>query len=635
MLDTLRKGAGTWIVKIFLGLLVLSFAAWGIGDLVRNIVQPDTAVATVGDIRISQNAYINGFNRDLRNLQLRSGGHIDAEQARQLGLPRQTLDRLISQALYDEAARRLGLLASEEMIRKEILEGPTFKDSTGTFSPGLFERLLNQNGFTEQTYIATRKVELVRQQLFDAVIAGGQVPKRVAEEIYRQRNQRRVAEIVRLPHKAFDPAAAPDEATLADYHKAHATRYTAPEMRKLTFVVLRPDDFKAEVAVDPKDVRESYESRLAEFTVPEKRQVEQILVPDETVAKQIADRLAEGGDFYAVAKQLANKEPSEVKLGELSPGTLPEAVDKVVFSLDLNKPSQPVKSPFGWHILRVTAIAPGHQMSFDEAKAEIEDDLRLDHAHDALYEFSTRIEDTLASGATLEEAAQQLQLKLQTIDAVDAQGLGPDGKRPEALPKLDGFLETAFEATPGQEPELKEVDRGTYYIVQVDKVMPPALRPLDQVRDQVRADWTAEASRKAAEAKAKQLAEKARDGESIDVLTKGTGFDSFTTKPLTPAEAGSTAGLERAAVEALFKLKKGEVATGENATGGATLVFRLKQIVEADPSSDAEGVKQMREGLNRLVLADLLDEFKNALKERIGVEVNQQVADSIFEQSVR
>ena len=633
MLDTLRKSAGSWIVKIFLGLLVLSFAAWGIGDIFR--ISPDTAVATVGGTKITQSAYINGFNRDLRNLQLQSGGGIDAEQARQLGLPRQTLDRMISQALYDEAARRLGLQVSDEMIRKEILEGSTFKDSTGTFSPALFERLLNQNGYSEQSYIETRKTELVRQQLFEAVIVGGQVPERMAEHIYRHRNQRRVAELIRLPHDTFAPAAPPDETMLVEYHRAHATRYTAPEMRQLTFVVLTPEDFKGEIAIDPAEVRESYDSRLAEFTVPEMREVEQILVPDEAQAKQIADRLAEGGDFYAVAKELAGKKPAEVKLGALSAGTLPETVDKAVFALAADRPSQPVQSPFGWHVLRVTSITPGHQMSFEEAKAKIEGELRLDRAHDALYDFSTRIDDALASGASLEQTAQQLALTLKVVEAVDARGLTLDGTRPEALPRLDGFLQTAFETEPGDEPVLKDAGQGTYFLVRVDKVTPPARRPLDEVRDQVRADWEADARRDAAEAKAGQLAEKARAGESLDALTQGSGFDSFTTSPVTRAEATSKAGLSRAAAEALFELKRGEVGTGENAAGGATLVFRLKEVVAAAPSSDSAGVEQMRQGLKRLVLADLLDQFKVALNDKIGVEVNQRAADSVFDQTGR
>ena len=629
MLNSLRESAGSWIVKIFLGLLVLSFAAWGIGDIFH--INPDTAVAEVGETKITQSTYIESFNRDLQNLQRQMGGIVDTEQARRLGLPRQTLDRLVGQALYDEAARELGLQVGDDTIRQEILQNPAFRDTTGRFSAALFEQVLSQNGYSEQGYVAVRKAELARQQLSDAIVAGGHLPARMADDIYRHQRQRRVAEIVRLPHRAFAPPAGPDETTLAEFHRAHATRYTAPELRRLSFVVLRPEDFKAEVAVDPAEVRDAYEARLAEFSTPERREVEQILVSEADKAQAIADRLSEGGDFYAVAEAMADRDRDAVKLGELTTGTLPAAVDEVVFGLDLNKPSRPVESPFGWHILRVTAIAPGHQQSLEEASAQIEDELRLERAHDALYEFTTRIDDTLAGGATLEETARDLRLDLQKLDGVDAQGHDVAGARPEALPEIGGLLETAFESLPGDEPALKEAESGVYYMVRVDAIVPPALRPLADVREDVRKDWEADARRTAAEAKAEKLADRARGGESIETLTREEGFDSLTTAALTRGEATSQAGLGRGAVERLFALKRDDVAIGENAAGDGTVVFRLKEIVETSPASEPEGLGQLRDGLKQLLLADLLDQFRVALNDSIGVEIDQRAADSIFD----
>jgi peptidyl-prolyl cis-trans isomerase D len=630
MLDTLRKGAGTWVVKIFLGILVLSFAIWGIGDIFR--IRADTAVAEIGDTKISQTAYLREFNRDLQAMQRQTGGNLDAEQARQLGLAQQTLDRLVAQALLDEAARRMGLLVGDDIVRQEILSSGTFKDETGAFSAQRFELVLSRNGYTEQSFVAQRKQQLAREQLFTAVTAGGQLSKLAVETIYRFQRQRRVAEVLRLPHKAFEPAAAADATVLAEYHKAHATRYTAPELRALSFIVLNAEDLQDEVAVDPAEVRQVYEQRQSEFQVPEQREVEQILVPEEKLAIEIAGRLSEGGEFYAVAKQLAGQDEARVKLGALARGTLPQAVDDVVFALGVDRPSTPVQSPFGWHVLRVTAIAPGHQRGFEDVRQTLERELRLERAQDALYAAANRITDTLAGGATLEEVAQQQHLELKRIAAVDARGRALGGALVGGLPEIEGFLEAAFAANPGDEPTLVEAAAGAYYALRVDGITQAAPRPLDDVRAQVLADWTAEQARQSADAQAKALAERLRAGEGMEALTKVEGYSSLTTAPLTRAEAGTRAGLDRAAVEVLFKLKIGDVGVGEGGAGTAAVVFRLKEVVETDPKSEPEGVKQMGDGLQRLLLADLADGFRQALDGAIGVAINQRAADSALQQ---
>jgi len=205
MLDAMRRGAGTWVVKIFLGVLVLSFAVWGIGDIFR--ISPDTAVAEIGDMEISQAAYAEAFRRDLSDLQRRLGGNIDAEQARQFGLAQQTLNRLVAQALYDQAARGLDLVVADSVILDEIAASPGFKNQLGQFDRDIFEQVLRQNGYSEQSFFASRRAELTRQQLFQSMTSGGHVSGKATEAIFRYQNQRRIAEILEIPH---DKLALPD-----------------------------------------------------------------------------------------------------------------------------------------------------------------------------------------------------------------------------------------------------------------------------------------------------------------------------------------------------------------------------------------------------------------------------------------
>ncbi len=633
MLDTMRKGAGRWFVKIFLGLLVLSFAVWGIGDIFR--ISPDTAVATVGGTEISQAEFTTSFNQSLRRLQQRFGGNIDSEQARQFGLVDQTLSQMVRRALYDEATRELGLAVSDDTIRDEITANRAFHDQFGRFDKTAFEQRLYQNGMNEQIYVAQRRLEITRQQLFDSTTAGSRIPDKLVQSLYRYQNQRRVGEVVTLRFKDIKISETPNSVTLAAYHKDHATRYTAPEFRALAFVWIRAEDLLDEVSVDPAEVREAYDSRLAEFTIAETREIEQILVPEKALAEKIAKRLAEGSDFATVAKQLANQDAARIKMGTLTAedlANLPAGVSDAVFALAKNAASKPLESPFGWHVFRATKITPGRQQSFADKKAEIDRELRLERAGDALIDLTKLIEDSLAGGEPLEGLAAAFRLRLVKLDAVSATGRGPDNKRIETLPRVPSFLSTAFQTEERAEPALKEARDGSYFLVRVDKITPPALRAFETVRAKVLSDWQTAERKDAGEAQALALADKARGGTSLAVLAKSGNNKYFETAPLTRRETGAKAGFGQALVEAFFSLKSGAVATGLSQGGDAQVIVRIKTVTAADLVAKSKEIKDLAGTLRTAMVGDILDQFAKALEASLDVEVNERAANAIFDQ---
>ena len=148
MLNTLRESTGSWIVKIFLGLLVLSFAVWGIGDLFR--LKPDAAVVTVADTKISGREFLNDFNRQVRRMQQSLGPTFDTQQARQLGMVDQVIQQAVTRALYDQEVAELELTISDADIVAWIQQSSAFKNSFGRFDKLRFEQVIAQNGFNEE-----------------------------------------------------------------------------------------------------------------------------------------------------------------------------------------------------------------------------------------------------------------------------------------------------------------------------------------------------------------------------------------------------------------------------------------------------------------------------------------------------
>lgn len=628
MLDSLRKGAGSWVVKGFLFVLVISFAVWGIGDIFRG--RTDTALIAVGDVKIEPQAFTDAFNREMRRMSQALGQPLDREQARAFGLVDRTLQQIVTQTLYDIEAAELGLAASREAILQQIRDNPAFQNEFGQFDPFRFEQLLRESGFTESGFIAASQRDLTRSQLFEAVSGGAHPPQALVEFFYKRQQEKRVAEVLTVPDAAFKNVGEPDQAELEKFHSEHETQFTAPEYRAVTFVTMKPEDLLGEIEVSDEELQNEYQDRLPELSTPEKRQVEQILLDSQAAAQQALERIRAGEDFYNVAQEAAGQDEAAVRLGEQQrEDLLPEAAD-AVFALGKGEVSDPVQTGFGWHLFRVTEVTPGRRPSFEEAKAKLEEELKLRRATETMFDMANRLDDALAGGASLEEIAQQFNLRYVQLGAVDPDGRNARGEAIEALPQSSEFLQAVFSTEAGAEPQLREFDGGGYFILRVDKVTPPALRPLDEVRGAVAEAWKADRRSEAAAERAKELADKVRQGE-LQALAAESGFAYVRTEPLTRQEAVNEAKLSFEAAQALFDLRPGETATAATREADGQLVLKLAEVQPADPAADPAGVARMRDQLRASMAGDLLGGFREALERQVQIRVNEQALQAMFD----
>ena len=191
MLQAIRKQTKSWLVGILFGLLILSFAIWGIGDIFRGGGRA-IAVAEVGDVRISTVEFSRDFQRQIRQF----GGRIDSELAHQLGFVDQVLARMVRRTLLDLGAARAGIAIGDDLVRAIIFATPAFHDESGRFDRSLFEQFLFQTGLIEEAYVALLRRDLARGQLTGAVTAGGIAPDRLVDALYRYRREQRVADVV-------------------------------------------------------------------------------------------------------------------------------------------------------------------------------------------------------------------------------------------------------------------------------------------------------------------------------------------------------------------------------------------------------------------------------------------------------
>ncbi len=612
------------VTFILFGMLIASFAVWGIGDIFRGSSQA-RAIAEIGGDPILERDYSQELSREINRISRRLGAQLEMDQARAFGIPDQVLSQMIGRALFERKAAGLGIIVTDDQIRRLIAQQDAFKNDRGGFDRARFEQQLRILGMGEGEYVATLRRDIIRQQLVGAVSEAVTVPRQLVEALYGYRNERRVAQYLLVRNDSITDMAAPNEPALKAFHKEFSERFMAPARRGVTVVQLRAADLAAESTVSDARLREEFEARFEDLVTPEKRSLEQIMFQDEAQVRDAKTRLDGGAYFATVAEEMTGAPP--VDLGIMEKDALPPELAEPAFTLAEGAASEPIESVLGWHILRVVKVEPRREPTFEERREELATDVAMQIAIDSMVSIANQLDDELGAGASLEEAAQALALTPRRIESIDRQGRDPAGEPVAGLP-ADRFLELTFETETGRESLLIETDSGDYFILRVDSVTPAQLRPLDEVRAEVTELWRDAQRAKLAREKAEALAERIAAGNEFAVVAAEAGLTVARTKPVTRFETAAASTPSPALASKLFQIAVGGVTTASAAEGH--LVAKLVEVVTANPYIDPETVAAVRESLVGALQGDLLGQFMATMRGEYGVEIKEQVLNDLL-----
>ena len=616
MLSTIRGKSKSWIVKGLLGILVIAFAAWGIGDIFaqRGLTDP---VLTVGDRQYGQQEFTRDLQQELQRFRSQ-GLDLSTQQFAALGGAEQVLSRATNKLLLEQYADKLGLAVPQNVAIADIQGNPAFKGATGDFDRDRFLYVLRENGLSEAGYVAAVQEELRQQQLLGPTFANVVAPKALVDSIFAYQDETRSAEVVTIPDASITDIADPDQPTLEKFYQDHIADYQRPEYRSVVVLHLTPEEFAKGVTVADEQVRAEYDSRKAEFETPETRAVEQVVVQDQAKADAVVAAVKSGKPFADAVKEATGGDP--VDLGTVAKDAVPAAIADQTFALAADAVSEPIKSPFGIHVVHVKAITPGSTKTFDEVKGQLRDELALAQAGDSLASVVNQLDDTLAGGASVEDAAAKLGLTAQKIDAVDAEGKDRDGKD---LGLNAEILQLALATEAGATSLVSTLSDGSYAVIQVPSVTPGEPKPLAEVTEQVKNDWLAEARRAATDARAKDMVEKLKTSGDLAALAKEQGLELKVTAPFTRGKGDPDNGVDNTMSQALFNVKLGEAATGRVADGA--IVARLSAIEPAKPEAAKDRIDELAKQLASTLRNDLSAQFAAALSQDIKIERNNEV----------
>lgn len=621
MLEAIRKRSAGIVVKGLLGLLILSFAAWGVAD-VFTPGGTNRTLASVGGIDIQPDQVQREYTSEIQRLSNVFGTQIDDDQARLMGIGRSVVRRIAERTLYDLGAKDLGLIATDDLVRRSIREMPAFKNAGGQFEAARFQQVIQNNRLTEAGFVELTRGDITRTQYL-SMLRTALAPKELSEMLYAFRNEKRIAETVTIKYDTITLIPEPDEAALEKFHKENAKLYTAPEYRQLSFISLKASDLAKEMAVSDDAIQRAYDERLGDFSDPEKRNLLQIRFSDEKAATEAYDRLKTGDDFFKVAKELADMDPDQTELGNMKQTELMPGLSEPAFSLEVEGFTPPLKSVLGWHILKLKEIKPPRQLPLSEVKEDLKKGLAAELAIESLYSLANKLEDELGGGATLEEAARAMDLTVRKQGEIDALGFTPTGAKAEELPG-GNFLEVAFSTDIGTESVLTEAGDDGYFIVRVDAATEPQLKPLADVRNDVIAAWKADKTREFARQQAESLVDELTSGGDLTALATAKGLNVTTTQPLGRNGVGSN--LTRELVTDLFEIKVGETAFGPGQEG--YIVVKLKSIEPANAAT--ANIKAIGNELSDAMLGDLMSQLANGLSQSYPVSINAEAIDAQF-----
>lgn len=652
MLEFFRKLSESLFFKIFFAAIVISFVNWGIGVGGDRRAQ-DTPVISAGKIDVSLQSLYNNLNREGKRLEAALGGYrLSVENLVRMGLLDEVIKKVTTETVLAAEADELDIYASDDVIKETVYTNPIYFGGGTSFNRAIFEDAIRKSGFqNEQEYINYLRKDMVHAQLTDLVKPKITVPNIMAERIYKYRNEKRIADVVRINVDNLKIKEKPTAEDLQKIYDDNIDSYQYPSYRTISMVSLDTEEIKKSMEVTDEEIAAKYEEVKNDFA-EEERQVSQMqFIPsDEGKArahiaanqlKEVIEKDAKtdmNEKFLGLAKSFASQEEEATNLGWIAPEDLPDELSSAVFDAKKGDIIGPIESSIGWHVIRVSGIRGGEESNTLEArKEELKESILAEKVFDEIQSLSNQLQDELGAGMALEKAAEAISVKVTTIKGIDIDGKDKSGKKVEDKQITPDFLETVFSLQKDETSNLIENETG-YSVVRVDEIKEPETKPFDVVKDEIVKVWTQQKQEEFADKQSKEIVEKLEKSQSVkkylDKVSKNKKKKDD--KPVQTAisqregvevvRTGNLGGFSKQDAEELFNLEIGEVTILPDEKGFN--IIKLNKVVEADPAADEEGLKKVTEDLEKDMAEDIYYQYVASIGNKHKVIVRKDIIDS-------
>lgn len=539
MLQAIRDNTRGWIAYVIVAVLIIPFALFGVYNYFTGGSNPP--VAEVAGQEITSQQLDRAVQQQRRRLQQILGEQYDPSMFGDGALRRRALDNLVNAAVLDSYAREHGLRLTDDALRRQIRSQQVFQ-SDGEFSRQRYQAVLRQNGMTPEQYEARLRQQGATGQLRQGVTGSVIVTDAQLARFVALQRQQRDAAWLRVDAAAFRDEVSVGEDALREYYDAHTGAWQRPQQVRLAYVALSREDLASSIEVSEEAVRERYESeRDSRFTQGGERRVQHILiqVPDDAPASDVdaarkrlqdlRERIVNGDlDFAAAAREYSDDAGSADAggaLGWVAHGDLSAPMAKAAFSLDQGQVSKPVRTEFGWHLIRVSDVRKREVKPFEAVRDTLREEIASERAEQRYAEVRNELANVAYENPqSLEPAAEAAGVSVQTTDWASREGGG------NGITSNRSVMEAAFSESvldDGMNSELIELGDNRSVVVRIAAQRPATTLPFGQVRDRVRERFVAERTATLARKRGEALDRKLVAGASPQALASGSDGVSY------------------------------------------------------------------------------------------------------------
>ncbi|SDH89129.1 SurA N-terminal domain-containing protein [Propionivibrio dicarboxylicus] len=630
MFDAVRNNQR--IVQIFLGLITLPFAFWGVDSYVRNS-GAGSDVASVGDTKITVPQFDAALRERQDQMRQALGQNFRPEMLNTPDARLSVLNGMIDQRLLLIESSKNRLVTTDEALRDVIAKIPALQDD-GKFSMEKYERVLRAQGMSQPQFEAKLRQDLTMRQLMGTVGDSAFVARAQADTVTNLQLEERQFNEFRFPAEQFLDKVKLAADAAQKYYDENKAQFEIAEQVKAEFLILSQDAIQSQATVSDAEVKSWYESHKDKYQQAEERRASHILImaksegekaaakaKAEDVLKEVRKAPAKFAEFAKQYSQDPGSAKSGGDLGYFGRGSMVKAFEDTVFKQKEGEISDVLESEFGYHIIKLTGIKPGKVRSLDEVRADIESDLKRQTATRKFAEAAEAFNNMVYEQSdSLQPAAEKFKLKIQQSgwlkknpDPREAAALGPFANE-----KILGALFSEDSIKGKRNTEAYEIAQNTLLAARVLEHVPASTKPFESVRTDI------EKLLKLREAAS--LAQAAGEAR-LEELRKG-GDDKLAWSASKQASRMAPRDLSPVAVRALFKADTQKLPAYVGASAGnGYAIYKIVKVGMPEKLDEARR-QALRNEYTRILAQEELSAYVNALRARTKIDINTAVLES-------
>ena len=625
MYDLIQKHRRAIQILLFL-FLIPPFVFFGV-DRMDRPAGAET-VASVGDYRVTQQEFARALRERQEAIQRLTGGRAGPDLLDSAELRAEVLEALVRRHLLIGRALRAGMTVSDAHLQNVISELPAFQND-GKFSFDLYQQYLRSQGMTPVMFESRVRQDLLVGQIDDAFGDTSFVPRTVIEQLARISEQQRELSVFTITPDSFVSQVKIDEQAVKRYYEANPNEFRIPEQVRVEYVTLSMDALLAETPLDAAQVKKYYDEHRSQFETRQERQASHILIAVDasasaeekqkarTKAEELAKQLKQKPDRFSELAKAHSQDPGSAAnggdLGFFGRGTMPKPFEDAVFSMKPGEVSSPVETQYGFHIIRLASVKGGEGRSFEEARPQIESELRKQQAGRKFAELAEHFNNVVFEQSESLKAAAEL-----ARSGVKQSGWITRGHADDQLlnnPKLRQAVFADDVISNKRNSQVVEVAPGVLIAARLLEHKAAAMQPLPEVAPAIEKKLTRQRASQMAAQEGRERLEKLRQGADADVK-----WGAAQLVDRTEAKRFSEAVLRQA-----FRVdaEKLPAYTGVDGPGGYTLV-RISKV--ADPEkADPERRKQVAEAIRQLRGQEAMLAYVESVKRKDSVRISKEL----------